>query len=263
MSKTPGTVSKILWHFTGGGYQVGDDPNERTNLKPQTKAIEILSKILKSKVLRVGGLPESIKVSNLVLSVEDFDDGKELVSKYEHWIKPTSEVVCLADIPIQHLSYHAERYGKVAIGFHRQSVLDENFVPVFYVNHHSGVARSLAAVDRLIEGRGNPEIVSSIADFMDLSDEARSVCFDFLASYLKYPSRELQPVLSNLKTFGYDQFKDIYCEREWRSTRDFEFQISAVAMIVMPRRAIKDFLDHHKDLPREIPIVSWEDLIEH
>ena len=31
-----------------------------------------------------------------------------------------------------HLGYHAERYGKIAIGFHRDAVIRHGFSPVFY-----------------------------------------------------------------------------------------------------------------------------------
>ena len=38
----------------------------------------------------------------------------------------------MADIPIIHLGYHANRYGKFAIGFHRQAIIDCGFSPVLY-----------------------------------------------------------------------------------------------------------------------------------
>jgi hypothetical protein len=43
----------------------------------------------------------------------------------------------LADIPVAHLSYHAHRYGKAAIGFHRDAAIREGFHPVFYTWHEA------------------------------------------------------------------------------------------------------------------------------
>ena len=40
-----------------------------------------------------------------------------------------AKTCCLADIPIIHLGYHANRYGKIAIGYHRDAVLNVGFQP--------------------------------------------------------------------------------------------------------------------------------------
>ena len=63
MNSTPGTVSRILWHFTGG-------PKWNQRLKKQGKkpkhnedAYSHLAGILKSKTLRLGGYAETLTVS--------------------------------------------------------------------------------------------------------------------------------------------------------------------------------------------------------
>ena len=48
-------------------------------------------------------------------------------------------VCCLAEIPVEHLSYHAKRYGKIGIGFHRDAAIRCGFNPVFYQLHTSDV----------------------------------------------------------------------------------------------------------------------------
>lgn len=70
-----------------------------------------------------------------------------------------------------------------------------------------------------------------------------------------------------------DEFDTIYCEREWRSLRTYHFQEydDAIAMIVLPRnekrgKYFNDFVSKDAErlgLPRSIPIVPWEDLIEY
>lgn len=72
-----------------------------------------------------------------------------------------------------------------------------------------------------------------------------------------------------IKTFTLDEFGSIYCEREWRRPDSFRFTNSAFAMIVLPQSHIESFFadlelfPEAKRLPRNIPTVPWEDLIEH
>jgi hypothetical protein len=47
--------------------------------------------------------------------------------------------------------------------------------------------------------------------------------------------RRLQDVLAFVKTFHEREFGSIYCEREWRATTVFPFELSDVAMIVLPK----------------------------
>jgi hypothetical protein len=76
-------------------------------------------------------------------------------------------------------------------------------------------------------------------------------------------------LLAFVKIFANDEFSAIYCEREWRSTNPFRFTIDDVAMIVLPgvvenRRYFDEFVSGSSEgVPRSIPIVPWEDLIEH
>ena len=77
--------------------------------------------------------------------------------------------------------------------------------------------------------------------------------------------------LAFIKTFDENEFGDIYTEREWRSIKPFGFEYDNVAMIVLPRSL--DNGDHYErfvetdartlNLPRTVPVVAWEDLVEH
>lgn len=78
-------------------------------------------------------------------------------------------------------------------------------------------------------------------------------------------------VLAFIKTFGEREFDSVYCEREWRSLKEYSFDLDEIAMIIVPRnvgrpRYFKRFIDRDAQvikLPRAIPIVPWEDLVEH
>ena len=58
----PGTVSKILWHFTGGPRWNPKKKKQYIRLKPSEEAYERLKKILKDCELKVGQHVEVIKL---------------------------------------------------------------------------------------------------------------------------------------------------------------------------------------------------------
>ena len=132
MPISPGTVSKILWHFTGGPRWNEKEQRQENQPKPIDDACAALVSILRSRELRIRQYKEVVKV--IVPYVNECDPTTLKISK--RYNVPltilSAPVCCLADIPIMHLGYHAERYGKIAIGFHRDAVIRHGFSPVFY-----------------------------------------------------------------------------------------------------------------------------------
>ncbi len=97
----------------------------------------------------------------------------------------------------------------------------------------------------------------------DLKDEAQSI--DDGISDAKEGFSEF---LAFVKTFDKEEFSSIYCEREWRSIKPFSFTVNDLAMIVLPKGGkgtsyFGDFVNSNTKLPKSIPIVPWEDLVEH
>lgn len=285
MSKTPGTVSKILWHFTGGpGWDVDKD-RQMGAPKEDKSAYDALISILTSNELRASTYTESIKA----FIFEQFgdvvaDDGKPvLVPKLAR--VETESVVCVADIPIQHLGYHAMRYGKFAVGFKRDKLLYRGFNPVLYTHSSSLVANNL------IQLIGDFEHVSSgVTDlnkaFMDILrnqpvgdlDVIHQNRYGFttkradfigicasLATELANVKQRLIDHGCMVKTFKQQEMDQILPEREWRLPRSFHFTSEDIAMVVLPRNGgwFEKFIESKSDFPRHIPIVPWEDLIEH
>ncbi|HYM62894.1 MAG TPA: abortive infection system antitoxin AbiGi family protein [Thermoanaerobaculia bacterium] len=80
----------------------------------------------------------------------------------------------------------------------------------------------------------------------------------------------LERFLAFVKTFTRREFRTVYCEREWRATKSFRFKYDDIAMIVLPKIAGKEryfepFIAaevRRLKLPRSIPVVPWEDLVE-
>src|SRR5258706_10613003 len=146
----PGTVSKILWHFTGGPSWDSKKKQRYERLKPSANAYDALKGILADCELKVGETMEEVKIQwpefQFSQTPPHVFEGVKDVPKQLNSVR----VCCLADIPIAHLAYHAERYGKFAIGFHRDSVIRSGFNPVFYSLESTRIIRSIfGAVTRI------------------------------------------------------------------------------------------------------------------
>lgn len=132
-SNNPGTVSKILWHFTGGPTWNAKENKQNSKPKAPQDAYQILCKIIQDKELRIGNYKEIVKgriIDHVSVKAGAGSENKSYKIINEMPLPEESlNVCCLADIPIQHLPYHSERYGRFAIGFHRDSALHNNFNP--------------------------------------------------------------------------------------------------------------------------------------
>lgn len=279
----PGTVSKILWHFTGGPKWDGTSKCQQDSPKPASEAYEALRAILQSKQLCLGKYREvaTVRVPTRRWPATLIEDKRPDFYDVQYQSCP---VCCVSDIPVAHLSYHAERYGKIAIGFHRESAIRAGFNPVFYSLRESVVLRSLhdgfAKLGEFARQNfsGADDVVRIVerleckeghtVDLSDARDDVESAV-DEIREAVERATNRLEYLLAFVKTFANDEFSTIYCEREWRSTNPFGFTVDDVAMIVLPkavenRRYFDEFVSGSSEgLPRSIPIVPWEDLIEH
>jgi hypothetical protein len=192
----------------------------------------------------------------------------------------SAAVCCVADVPVIHLSYFAERYGKFAIGFHRDAAIRHGFNPVFYSLHDAAVVRSFnrgfariqsldAEVVRIIQSNIEDLLGDATPDLLE-NVNTLGVAADFIESEVAIAHESIQRFLAFVKTFSKRELQTIYCEREWRAVRTFKFNYEDVAMIVIPRTAnhghyFAPFIRSRVmklNLPRSIPIVPWEDLVE-
>lgn len=297
MVQPPGTISRILWHFTGGPGWNSAENRQAVKPKPAGEAYAALLSILKSKELRLGENREVVTVRLPKLPRRDKQTQKTFVFRSpEKVIKSTavirtSKVCCLSDIPVAHLSYHAKRYGKFAIGFHRAAAVRHGFNPVFYTLQDANVARSIREVltqlrkveDNSVDSIAD-DVEKSVQDLEDLEcDQSGGVESDLNRSVfdLRNEVQAIEEAISSalmgysrfaafVKTFDKKEFSSIYCEREWRSTKQFSFTVDDLAMIVLPKSGrvlsyFNEFVNKGRTLklPRSIPVVPWEDLIEH
>ena len=285
---SPGTVSKILWHFTGGPTWNTKTKRQSNSPKPAAKAYKNLKSILRTKELRLGTYKEVVKVILPERKKFNPETKKVEVQKNVPVDIESSSICCLSDIPAPYLRYHAYRYGKFAIGFHRNAIIRAGFNPVFYTLQDTPIIRSiyegfssLELADPAAILDAASEIESQVSDIesdygelgIDVSGELAQIEYDVddLETFISDAKQSLEDFVAFVKTFDRSEFSTIYCEREWRSTKQYNFEINDVAMIVLPKAVgetqyFKNFVEKSAPklkLPRRIPIVPWDDLVEH
>lgn len=260
--ETPGTVSSILWHFTGGPFWDLELKKQKPEPKPLEDAFSILKAILRSKKLLISKYKEILKI-RLPLNSNYLHKGKEFTFE-------SSQVCCLTDIPIQHLKYHSKRYGKCAIGFYRESALMNEFNPVLYSLEDSSVLLSIFGGLTAIT---DSEIMDNIKWFGAIIDSFAHNN-TFYKPLFESRKEEVEEILQGakiaienfnafVKTFSYEEFSTIYCEREWRSLSNFNFKEEDIAMIILPKeKGYYEELIDEKLFSDRIPIIPWEDLME-
>lgn len=252
-----------------------------TKLKASKKAYEALCGIIQSKQLRIGKYHEIVKVVVPRLKVRNTKTRKYELKLNHPVIIKSSPVCCVADIPIQHLNYHSKRYGKIAIGFYRDSIVSAGFNPVMYSLEHSSLSNYIHDAYMAIEDTDPWSAQSSLDDLetsvttvfdqnsIDADFEKYSLeqDLDIIEDGYDEAKKNYERILAFIKTFDSAEFDSIYCEREWRSTEAFNFEEKDIAMIVLPKdhknRNYFDEFVRASSLPRSIPILCWEDLIDH
>jgi len=285
---SPGTVSKILWHFTGG--PTWNPKTGRQNASPKTSAAAYnnLKSIVRSGVLHLGDYREVVRVVLPERRQVDATTRKVKILKNAQIDIESSPICCLSDIPAAHLRYHAYRYGKFALGFHRDAVIHAGFNPVFYTLEDTPIVRSIYSGFSALQF-ADPGVIQNAVGVIesqvsDLEAENDDLDFDVsqeiweieseadsLETAVLSAKRSLEDFVAFVKTFRRTEFGTIYCEREWRSTKEYRFNTDDVAMIVLPRAAgenryFKNFVERVAPglrLPRMIPVVPWDDLVEH
>jgi hypothetical protein len=284
---SPGTVSRILWHFTGGPRWDPLKKKQGSSPKEPHSAYGNLKSILRQKELHLGEYKEVVRVivpERRVYNRETHTTD----TQYNVLVEITSApVCCLSDIPGPHLHYHAYRYGKFAIGFHRSSVVGHGFNPVFYTLEDTPVIQSIHQGFSSLQVADPSEITDAVENIQSAIDDANSdgkgldldiwsERFDVESAVasvdgaIENAKDSIRTFLAFVKTFVPDEFGTIYCEREWRSTQAFKFHIDDIGMIVLPKRIgktefFRDFVGNvasRLKIPRRIPIVPWEDLVE-
>lgn len=256
--------------------------------KGAPKAYNNLRSILKSREIRLGGYKEIVRLTLPEVRRWDSALRRIVILRKVPVVLESSPVCCLSDIPAPHLGYHASRYGKFALGFRRDAVINAGFNPVFYTLEHTAIIRaiyeglsSLESVDFHGIAAAADQIESAVDDAstehehldLDVSNEVADIEGEASTaeSLVEDARQSIADFVAFVKTFDPSEFSTVYCEREWRSTHVYHFDIDHVAMVVLPesaagRKYFRPFVERvapQMKLPRRIPVVAWEDLVEH
>lgn len=285
MSTNPGTVSEILWHFTGGPKWNSELNEQEVTPKPAEEAFDNLVKILSSQTVRLGAYREVVHIECQKAKYYNPEFGTQEFKFGESRFIESAPVCCIAEIPPQYLEFHAERYGQFAIGFWRDEASKHGFNPVLYTPRNSDVLQSIyqsfIGVDAYLAAE-MPEYLDLIRKDIELNTcefghpmkptiasllfgDAEGVAIN-INNANDLAREEFKRFLVYVKTLKPEEFSTIYCEREWRSPKKFEFHPSEVAWVLAPQDlAGVDFrqrlieLAEAGTISRDFTIRAWED----
>jgi len=190
-------ASEVFWHFVGREC--------KDNLDECYKRL-------------IGILENGLNVSKdpVEFKYKDKETGEIVIL----WGYPVS---CLADIPFKDLHIQAKRYGTIAIGFNKDSAIDNHFNPVLYVNTYSHYFA------RYMKNR------KELEEYVAKGDKEKFEQFEeillTLGSLAKSGDLKANPIDS--KELDEFQLNNFYYEREWRSIQPWEFKSSDVALIIV------------------------------
>lgn len=287
--KNPGTVSKILWHFTGGPEWNSVNNKQKMECKAPSKAFDNLVSILDAQMLKVGNYNEVVKPK---INLNQFDTATNQWTNFPNTERHVgfNPVCCLADIPLQHLDYHSDRYGKFAIGFYREKIIGQ-FHPVFYtLNNSTQILHEFYRLFTTIKNiehdawtkinyieqanKSISEIKNKIKHY-NIEDSGLFNAIEKVSNSVKKLENGLNTIDETFRNFGsffksFDEteFESIFCEREWRSTSDFYLTDDVIAMLLAPKEggfyenliAKFDELIISGKYVKRIPIIPWEDI---
>lgn len=266
----PMTHSDILWHFTGGPRWSLRQNKQLNRKKSNKEAFEALINILRDRELKVGSYHEVVNIR--VPEKVEYENGRIFKKKNYLVNLATSRVCCVADIPEDGLDHHANRYGKIAIGFKRSSLIKAGFNPVLYTFEDKDLVKyfyNAQNVLELIDGSASSIIEelgaevetilneNNIEESIDFSEAASAV--EEIQSYTDESLESLKSALAFIKTFSKKEFDSIYSEREWRSTKDFKFTIKDVSCVLLPRNYANRL---ENKITENIEVRVWEDIFK-
>jgi len=163
------------------------------------------------------------------------------------------------------------------------------FNPVLYTLENTNVIQSVYAglsaieniswenamyrVDDAESAASSLEIDNEDLDVWDVESAIEDIRAEVseIGAAQREASTSIETLLAFVKTFDPNEFDSVYCEREWRSTSPFKFRFNDVAVVVVPK-TVRD-TDYFgpfcsrtapkMKFPRTVPVVPWEDLVEH
>lgn len=204
-------VSKELTHFVG-------------RHKPEEERFNLLVTIIKSgRILPLGSDPD-VKVK-----LNPSKNG------LEEMVVP--QMVCFADIPINDLSLHMEKYSNFGIAFKKDYLVKYGANPVLYLTQNGMVNGQKTTREDWFRDH--------LKKYAFFRDEIKKLAADEQAKQIKELFAEidqflLQDVIAYIKPFDAsknDADEDnYYLEREWRIIGNLPFTLKDITRILIPEK---------------------------
>lgn len=203
MFKQLSYTSSIIWHFVRGS---GTSFEEKSDDSLKTVLDKIFVDDLKGRLLvSPPGIKDKFYRRNLELEISSdfFTPGSEVPLDKSQIELLEPRAICFADIPVNNLPIHINRYFGIGFGFRRNVLINkiDDLKPVHYYPRKNEFSLKTACVN-YVSGENTFE----------------------LHNYSKIPSTS-------------ETFDEIYNEREWRSLSDIEFSHEDLALIFFPTRS--------------------------
>ncbi|UFU01111.1 abortive infection system antitoxin AbiGi family protein [Radiobacillus kanasensis] len=175
------------------------------------------------------------------------------------------EMTCFADIPIDDLSLHMEKYSSFGISFSKEFLVRLGANPVFYIVKNGSVVESIKREKVIQDGEElqSPSYQEKetrdqffhhkiIEYFYTMERLKKKVGNDDQLTHLLQEMDDflVKNIFAFLKPFDASKAdgdkNNYYMEREWRLVGNVKFSLSDVRRVLLPEKYAKDF---RKELP--------------
>ncbi|MFD1848822.1 abortive infection system antitoxin AbiGi family protein [Oceanobacillus bengalensis] len=201
-------VSKELTHFVG-------------RHRPERERFDLLIDIIKSGWILHKNIDGDMKINIDAKGLEDI-------------VKPG--ITCFADIPINDLSLHMEKYSNFGLAFKKDFLVENGANPVLYIAANGKLEESpggnwLHREDYFKENiKGYFKLIEEIRSHLD--DSESHALLNRLDTFLT------KNIFSFLKPFDASKTDadedNYYMEREWRIVGDLHFSMHDITRILIP-----------------------------
>ncbi|WP_156289576.1 abortive infection system antitoxin AbiGi family protein [Oceanobacillus salinisoli] len=211
-------VSKELTHFVG-------------RHQPKNERFDLLMDIIKSGWLLHKKIPGDIKINTDAEGLEDI---------------VTPGITCFADIPINDLSLHMEKYSNFGLAFKKDFLVEKGANPVYYIATNGVIQESNSKQEKhkqIREGyfkehiKGYFSLMEEIKE--ELSKKGKNES-DLLPLLNELDSFLIEHIFAYLKPFDASKTDadedNYYLEREWRIVGDVPFSLNDITRILIPER---------------------------
>ncbi|WP_085991149.1 abortive infection system antitoxin AbiGi family protein [Oceanobacillus senegalensis] len=210
-------VSKELTHFVG-------------RHQPEDERFDLLIDIIKSGWLLHKNIPGDIQV-------QINTDAKGL----EDIVTPG--ITCFADIPINDLSLHMEKYSNFGLSFKKDFLVEKGANPVYYIATNGLIEKQKEGKEQR-ESYFEENIKSYFTLMRDVkeriqrnSDENKAMELQMLQHLDTFLVKHIFAYLKPFDASKTDADEEnYYLEREWRIVGDVPFVMNDITRILIPER---------------------------